>query len=60
MIDYTKLPEAPGLSAEDSYDVFCQLFPQRSAPWEELAEWERGRWRLIASAAVTGAGRQAP
>lgn len=42
----------PEQAAVDSYGVFCQLFPQRSTPWDQLAEWERDRWRKITAAAL--------
>jgi hypothetical protein len=51
MIDTTRLPDPPEQAAIDSYSVYTQLFPQRMASWDELAEWERKRWRLITSAA---------
>jgi len=41
----------PEQAARDSYEVMTQLFPQRHAPWEQLAEWERTRWRLVTAAA---------
>lgn len=49
-VDYHGLPEPPEQAAADSWDVYCQLFPQRNAPWDELAEWERGRWRIVLAA----------
>jgi hypothetical protein len=51
MIDHTALPGPPEQAARDSYQVFTHLFPQRMASWDDLAEWERDRWRKITAAA---------
>jgi hypothetical protein len=41
----------PTEAAATAYAEFQRLYPQRSAPWEELAEWERERWLRILAAA---------
>lgn len=35
-----------------AYAEFQRLYPQRSAPWGELAEWERERFRRVIAAAL--------
>jgi hypothetical protein len=42
----------PEEAATMAYAEYQRLYPQRSAPWGELAEWERGRFRRVIGAAV--------
>src|ERR1700728_3533024 len=35
-----------------AYAEYQRLYPQRSAPWGELAEWERERFRRVIGAAA--------
>src|SRR5580692_6163035 len=42
----------PQAAIEAAYAEFCRVYPQRCAPWDQLAEWERDRFRLVLAAAV--------
>jgi hypothetical protein len=52
MVRIAMTDPVPTEAATAAYAEFQRLYPQRSAPWEELAEWERERWRRILEAAA--------
>jgi hypothetical protein len=44
--------DVPEEAVTMAYAEYQRLYPQRTAPWGELAEWERERFRRVIGAAV--------
>jgi hypothetical protein len=44
--------EVPEEAVTMAYAEYQRLYPQRTAPWGELAEWERERFRRVIGAAA--------